>query len=271
MNRSNSCVAMVIAMLATFPSIVMAQAGHRVHLHVSDRWEECAFQLHPSLTQEAWHQFAREAGLVTYFRPLRDAAPMGARKFEISVVQSLIGIDHQDAAWNDTFVHPDSTHWLYEGSGLPVPGLMARAGVTDRLDVGAFFTMNPRSNYGFAGGQVQYNVVQQSSAGVDASVRASMVSLFGPSDLDVTVYGLDLVTSRRFPLFARASLAPYVGVSGYLSSAREKSSVVDLRDEHVAGVHALVGVVARVSVLQVAVEYDAARVQSRTMRVGVGF
>ena len=32
-------------------------------LHVSNRWKECSFQLDPALTQAAWHQFTREAGV----------------------------------------------------------------------------------------------------------------------------------------------------------------------------------------------------------------
>src|SRR3989339_644390 len=44
--------------------------GKNVHLHINPRWSECSFQLDPSLTQEAWRQFTREAGLVVYFRSL---------------------------------------------------------------------------------------------------------------------------------------------------------------------------------------------------------
>src|SRR5688572_25238095 len=94
-------------------SPVLAQSHHHhgagpgVVLHVDSRWEECSFQLDPSLTQAAWHQFAGEAGLVAYFRPLVDARPMGRGAVEVSVLQWQTGIDDADAAWNDTFVHPD--------------------------------------------------------------------------------------------------------------------------------------------------------------------
>lgn len=261
-----------VAALAMWPSPALSQSHHHhLHLHVSDRWEDCAFQLDPGLTREAWRQFTKEAGLVTYFRPLRDAAPMGAGNFELSVVQSVIGIDDHDAAWNDTFVHPDSTHWLYEGSGLNLPGILGRAGVTDRLDVGFYFTKNPRSNYGVAGGQVQYNFIQQVSAGVDASARASLVTLFGPEDVDVTLYSTDLLVSRRYTLLSGFSLAPYAGVSGYLSSAHEKSAVVNLEDARIAGVHAMLGAVAQISILRLAVEYDVASVKSTSLRIGVAF
>src|ERR1043165_6151215 len=107
-----------------------AEAQTQPKLHVNPRWHECSFQIDASLTQQAWHQFSEEAGLVTYFRPLADARPMGRGKFEISVLQWKTGIDAKDAAWNDTFVHPDSTHWLFEGDGLAFPGLTARGGLT---------------------------------------------------------------------------------------------------------------------------------------------
>ena len=98
-------------------------------LHVNPRWKECSFQLDPSLTQSAWRQFTEEAGLVTFFRPLSDARPLGKGRFELSALKWKTNINARDAAWNDTFVHPDSTHWLFEGSGLEFPGLTAGANV----------------------------------------------------------------------------------------------------------------------------------------------
>ena len=272
MNRHAISATAMAAVLAICPSAGRAQKSHGVHLHVNPKWDECSFQLDPALTRQAWRQFTEEAGLVTYFRSLADAAPLGPGNIEISILQSTTRIDDTDSAWNDTFVHPDSTHWLFDGSGLPIPGLMARAGVTERLDVGAYFTRSPGANYGFVGGQVQYNVVQQAAAGFDASARASLVSLFGPEDLDFTVYGLDVVASREFPVYARwVSVSPYVGVSGYLSSAHEKSAVVSLADEQTLGAQAMVGAVVQVSAARIAVEYSAARVRSSTIKVGVAF
>src|SRR5690606_9308765 len=51
------------------------------------------------------------------------------------------------------------------------------------------------------------------------------------ADVGLTVYGLDLIASRRIPLHALVSISPYVGVSGYVSMSDEKSEVVDLRNE----------------------------------------
>ncbi len=264
--------AAMAAVILMIPAAALAQGGHDVQLHINPEWKECAFQLDAALTQQAWHQFTQEAGLVAYFRPLTDARPMGAGNFELAVLQSETGIDDTDSAWNDTFVHPHATHWLYEGSGLAIPNLMARAGVTGRLDVGAYFTKNPNSNYGFYGGQAQYNIVEGRNADWAASARLSFVSLFGPKDLDYTVYGLDVLASKEYPVFARwASVAPYAGVSGYLSSSHEKTAAVTLADENILGVQAMVGAAAQISVARIAVEYNAAKVRSRTVKVGVAF
>jgi hypothetical protein len=271
-----SAVILPLAMaLTAAPSAAQTQGhgsgqGPAPHLHVSSRWKECSFQLDRSLTQAAWRQFAQEAGLVAYFRPLSDAEPMGRGKFELSVLQWETGIDDHDAAWNDTFVHPDSAHWLFEGSGLKFPGLMVRAGVSSKTDVGVYFTRNPNANYGFFGGQVQQNFIGGPNRTWAAAARLSAVSLFGPEDLDVTIIGWDLVASREVPLTTWATVSPYVGVSSYLSMAREKSAVVNLDNEYVGGSQANVGAVLKLSGARLAIEYNAAKVNSISMKVGFG-
>lgn len=247
-----------------------AQTHQDVTLHVNPRWKDCSFQLDPSLTQAAWHQFTREAGIVTYFRALSDAEPMGRGQVELSAMQWKTGIHDSDAAWNDTFVHPDSAHWLFEGDGLKFPGLAVRAGITDRVDGGVYFTKNPNANYGFYGGQMQYAVAEDASRRWALSTRASFVSMFGPEDVAFSVYGVDMVASRRIPLFAKwTSISPYVGGSTYLAHAHEKSAVVNLSDENVLGVQGTVGAAAQLSVARVSAEYGFARVRSMSLKVGV--
>lgn len=239
----------------------------RPQLHVNPRWKECSFQLDPSLTRDAWRQFTREAGLVVYFRPLTDARPMGKGNFEVSVLQWETGIDDADAAWNDTFVHPDSSHWLYEGSGLKFPGLTVRAGVGGKTDIGVYITKNPNANYGFYGAQVQRNLVNRAWA---AAARVSFVSLYGPEDLHFSVVGADFVTSWRKPITGWAAVSPYAGVSTYLTSAREKSSVVDLDAERALGAQATVGAALELGLVRLAAEYNAAAVNSVSLKVGIG-
>ncbi len=271
MSHFNSKTLALALAISVVPSLTYAQADHPV-LHVNPRWKECSIQLDPSLTQAAWRQFTQEAGLVAYFRPLTDARPMGRGKFELSALQWQTSIDDHQSAWNDTFVHPDSAHWLTEESGLAFPGLTLRAGVTDRVDVGGYFTKNPQANYGFYGGQVQYNAVRNNARNWGVAARLSFVSLYGPDDVNLTVFGWDLLASKDYTVSRRwLTISPYAGVSSYLSSSHEKSAAVQLADENVGGSQAMIGAVAKVSVLRIGMEYNTAKVHSRSLKVGVAF
>lgn len=277
LERTATNILVIASTVASIPSAALAQQSHP-ELHINPRWRECSIQLDPSLTQAAWRQFTGEAGVVTYFRPLTDAESMGKGKFELSVLQWKTGIDDHDAAWNDTFVHPDSSHWLFEGSGLEFPGLTVRAGVTDRTDVGVYFTKSPGANYGFYGAQLQRNLVQGAGGaggaggnGWSAAGRVSFVSMYGPEDLDFTVYGLDLVASRKYAVLSRVFLSPYAVASTSLSRSHEKTAAVNLQDENVLGVQATIGAVAQFSMARVAIEYGVAKVPSLSMKVGFGY
>jgi hypothetical protein len=234
-------------------------------LHVDDRWEECAIVLDPSLTQDAWRRFVREMGLVAFFRPLASARPMGTRKVEVGILNWSTRVDPTADAWNDTFVHPDSTHWLFEGDALPIPGLSARAGITDRLDVGAYFTRSIGSNYGLAGAQLQYNLLDDPQRRLAAAARASFVTLFGPEDLGVSVYGLEFLVSRDL-----SALSPYAAVSGYLARGSEHTAKVDLNSESALGVRGTLGLAVSVWVLRLGAEVNLAEVSGYSFKIAFG-
>jgi len=258
MMRATRLPAVTMALsLAAFAPHLHAQV-----LHTNDRWKECAIVLDPSLTQGAWRQFVREAGLVTYIRPLASAKPMGRRTYELALVRTGTRIDDSDPAWNDTFSHPDADHVLFEGDALYIPGLVARVGVTDRVDVGAYFTKSIGANYGFAGGQLQYNLLNDSTRNLAAAGRVSAVRLFGPEDMTMTTYGLDFVVSKDVSRFS-----PYAGVSGYMARGRETTSKVDLDPETVFGAQAMFGVLARVSMVTLGAEFNLAKVSGVSMKV----
>ena len=252
--------AAVLLALTAFAPQASAQ-----HLHTNDRWRECALVLDPHLTQGAWRQFAGELGVVTYFRPMASAAPLGRKHFEVGLLDWGSRIDDEDAAWNDTFSHPDATHHLVKGTTLHIPGLMARVGVTDRLDVGTYLTKAIGANYGFVGGQLQYALLHDTARHVAAAGRLSVVRLYGPEDVRASTYGVDLVVSREFARFA-----PYVGVSGYMARARETTPKVDLDDVSVFGAQATVGVSARLSVMRLGAEFSVARVPTTSVKLAFG-
>lgn len=252
--------------------VAIAQCSLAQELHINPRWSECSFQLDPSLTQKSFKEFAREAALVAYFRPLTDARPLGPKHFEISLLKWATAIDDTKDSWNDTFVHPDSTHWLVEGPRLNIPGVTARIGITKRLDAAVYWTKSPNANYGFWGGQLQYNLLNNPERKWAASVRTSLVSLYGPDDVKFSIYGAEGVVSKEFPIFSdRVTVAPYVGASTFVSNARETSQKVDLQNKTVMGAQAMVGTVLKASVARLAIEYNLARVNTISFKLGVAF
>jgi hypothetical protein len=118
---------------------------------------------------------------------------------------------------------------------------------------------------------VQYNVVHDVERSWAAATRLSFVSMYGPEDLELMVYGADLLASRRYTPSRWAAVSPYVGVSTYLSSSHETTAAVSLSDENVLGVQGMVGAVVEVSKARLAAEYNLARVHSISMKVGVAF
>jgi hypothetical protein len=256
--------------LAATATLFATSAATAQKLHVNPRWKECSFQLDSSLKQSAWHQFTQEAGVAIYFRSLDDARPLGKGKFEVSALQWQSSIDDSKSAWNDTFVHPDSTHWLTEGKGLKIPGLTVRAGIDSKTDVALYATKNPEANYGFIGGQLQRSLIGDATSPWNASARVSMIKMFGPADLSFAVYGAELVASRSLTISRRATLSPYAGVSSYLARAHERTDAVTLSDENVLGAQATAGAELRLFGARIAAEYRAAQVHGLSLKVGFG-
>lgn len=262
----------IVCLYAIVPSTFAQHHHDEPELHVNPKWRECSFQLSENLTPEAWREFTKEAGLVAYFRPIKDARPMGKGHFEISLVQWQTAFDDAKPAWNDTFVHPDSVHWLKESSRLAFPGLTARVGITNKLDAGVFFTKNPGANYGFYGGQLQYNFLNNTEKNWSASARVSFNSIFGPEDLKFTVYGAELVASKEFAVYSDwLSVSPYIGLSTYLSTAKETSERVNLASEQASGGQAMIGTTVKAKFVTIGAEYNIAKLSTVSFRFGVIF
>lgn len=271
MSRFRGSTLFLLAGVAGLPTGAAAQHARDVTLHLSDRWKDCAITLDPALTPEAWHQFVEEGGRLIYFRPLVDARPMGRGNWELAVLRWQTGIDDTDPAWNDTFVHPHSAHWLHEGNGLAFPGLTARVGVSSRVDLGVYFSRNLRSNYGVAGVQMQYAFLRDPGSAWGAAARLNVVSLFGPEDVTLAAVGLDLLASRRVAIGRRVSVTPYLGWSSIASAGRETSAVVSLEDEVAANSQAMAGAVLELAVVRLAAEFTTGSVATRSVKLGVAF
>lgn len=158
------------------------------------------FDLQPGLTKAELKDFAGEVGSVLRFRQLGDPAPLGRGKVDV-------GIQFANTPFNDA-----------------MPRVAARFGVSDRIDFGAWGGFNSASNWGLAGVDTTIALLTQGPGRpVTVSLRPSITSLIGPSEVWVGNASIDLSVTRSFRDFS-----PYAGVATTGSAAIERSKDIDL-------------------------------------------
>lgn len=253
-----------IKIATAFAALCFLSISHAQELHVNHGFRSCSIELDPSLTQSQFHKFTREAAQVFSFKLMSPAEPLGARKFQVGLDYSSTSINDADPAWNNTFSHPHETHYL--GDRIVMPKLFARVGVSDRIDVGFYFTKNPDANYGFMGGEIKYALFAKSEKPVAMAVRTSYATLLGVQDLNYHLWGVDLSASKKIGL-----LTPYLGIGANLGRAIETTSKVNLRSENVLTPRGIVGTQLALSFLRLTAEMDIATVPTFSLRTGFGF
>jgi hypothetical protein len=258
--KSKICSKIAIAFVALcFISITHAQ-----ELHVNHDIKSCSIELDPSLTQSQFHKFTREAAQVFTFKLMSPAEPLGAKKFQVGLDYSTTSINDADPAWNNTFSHPHGEHYL--GDQLAFPKLFARMGVTDRIDVGFYFTKNPEANYGFMGGEIKYALFLKPQKPFAMAVRATYATLLGVEDMNFHLWGVDLSASKKIGI-----LTPYLGIGANLSHAIETTSKVNLHNETVLTPRGIIGTQLSLSFFSLTAEMDVAAVSTFSLRTGFKF
>lgn len=232
--------AVVIGLLLLLPATTLAhgEGGHAADpdLNVDPSLEECSIVFAPDLTQAAFHRFVREFGSVSAFKQASPPTTLGRGGVSLNVELIAFSVEEKSAAWNDTFAHPDAYHEL--GSELKVPKLSLRVGVTDHLDVGAFYSESPGANYGWVGLDVKYGILEQRGGmPVTLAVRGAYTKTLYVADMDMHAATIDVSVGRTF----WNVLTPYVGLGSDAVYARETSDVVDLETEAVVVPRATAG------------------------------
>lgn len=269
--RSTRIIHLLIATIITLTSYNSFAHGNddghkegdpEVILNVNPELNTCDLELSPNLTQDEWKVFTKQFGYVVYLNPMASARPLGTKHFDITLDFKSTFIDQTSGAWNNTFAHPDSTHWL--GDAVIVPALRARMGVSEKVDVGFYFTHS--GLYGFIGGEVKYTFLNDPDKGWAASVRGSFMQELSVKDFNFTNYGVDVSASKTFGPFT-----PYVGVAGTLSHAKEVTEKVNLNNENVLDARLIVGAEFKWKIVNLGVEVDVSELTTLGIKMGVTF
>jgi opacity protein-like surface antigen len=227
---------LVVALLLVSAAPAAAQSSFPP-LHVDPTVDDCSVRFSPILSQGAFRRFVREFGSVSAFKQASSPRALGKGRVLVGIEMMRFTIDDRADAWNDTFTHPDGGHPL--GSTLKFPKLKLRVGVTDDLDVGAFYTRNFEANYGWAGIDGTYRVLtEREGAPVSLAVRGAYTKTLYVTDMDMHALTVDVSVGRRLG----GIVMPYVGVGADGVLARETSDAVNLRRETIVAPHLLAGV-----------------------------
>lgn len=165
------------------------------------------FDLQSGLTKAEFKARTAELGSILRFRQLGDPETLGKGTVVLSVEFANTSIDDR-----------------YDGRSMPYPRVAARIGVGDRVDLGAWGGVDTEADFGLAGIEATIALLRQGpSMPVSLSIRPSITSIIGPSELWVGNASIDVAMSR-----AIGSFTPYVGVATSGSLGIERSSDVKL-------------------------------------------
>ena len=195
--------------------------------------------LRPDLTQRDFEQFAANLASTLRFRQLGDATPLGRGHVDLGVVSA---------------------------STRAFPRILARFGVTDHVDVGAWGGVDRDLSYGIAGIDTTIALMTQGAASpVTVSVRPNFTALID-SGLWAGTLGIDLSISHAF-----GSVSPYAGIGATTSGAVEQSNRVDLDPVSAGHSLAFAGLSYRWRTIVLSAEVEKAQAVSYAFRIGKRF
>lgn len=231
----------VLGFLFTPVNIVSAQSSdHDVSLHVNAELGSCDFDIAPELTQAEWKQATREIGNAIYLNGLRTPAPLGKNHWSLFIDYNTFHVDDESGAWNNTFHHPDSTHYLTgESDRLAVPGLRFQYGITQNWDAGIYYTSAKPfgANYGFLGVETNYAFFRDTTRGFFLGARGSYTCDANIKDFNIFSTGFEITASKRlFNYFY-----PYCSVAANWNHGRIVSNEVSLTNENNLNFHGVAG------------------------------
>jgi hypothetical protein len=206
--------------------------------------------LRPGLTDQQFEALTSDLGAILRFRQLGDNAALGRGNVDVSLQFANARLGDSTRSWSLSF-----------------PRVVARVGVNDRVDIGAWGGVNADSNYGLVGVDTKIALLRQGPARpVSLSVRPSVTSLVGPSDLWVGNASVDLSVSRAF-----GALAPYAGIATTSSLGVEWSKDVDLDPVVDEGSLAYAGLSYRWRSLVVSADVEKGDLVTYGFRIGTRF
>lgn len=251
MRKLLTVIGTVVLVATLVPAPASAQpADTGPQLRVNGNNRGSVLDLPSDLTKDALEALTAELGSVLRFRQAGDPTTLERGKVEVSLQFAHTSFEDSEGTWSTSF-----------------PQMVARFGLGDRVDLGAWGGFNSSADYGVVGVDTKIALMKQGpSRPVSISIRPSFTSLVGPSDFWAGTASLDVSVSRAF-----GAVSPYVGVATSGSLGAELSDEVSVDPVAVDRSVAYAGVSYRWRALVVSAEVEKGTVTSHIVRVGTRF
>ena len=181
-----------------------------------------------ALGQGQFRTLVENVGAATHYKALAPAEPLGLIGFDVALELSVTEIDEEifDIASGGSF---DLSRFL-------LPRLHVHKGLPFGIDLGAFLTTIPDTDFTALGAELRYAFLEGSTLTPAVAVRAHYSLVEGVDELDLNNTGVELTVSKGF-LF----LTPYAGI-GTIRTSGTPNDVAGLSKESVDQEKVYVGV-----------------------------
>jgi opacity protein-like surface antigen len=221
------------------------------------------FTIPSDLGNDTFKSLVKEAGAMVAYRSVAPAEPGGLTGFDIGVAASFVEVDTD--VWDQVFESQDTPGYV------TIPKVHLRKGLPFGIDIGASYSMVPDSNIEVLGGEIQIALMDGSAALPALALRGHYSTLLGVDDLDLEVYGGDVVLSKGLLMFT-----PYIG-AGMLQTKGEYTGNIDelkstLKDQDETTTRFFGGVQIAMALLRITLDAEYAdEVPVYTAKVSLGW
>jgi hypothetical protein len=201
-------------------------------------------------------------GVIASMKSMASAETLGKNHFSIAFEYQMTPVDQHDAAWINTFSHPDDECPL--GDRIKLPMLRAKFGISGKMDVGVLWTTAPGANYGIIGGELKYAILEETSKRPAGAIRLSYSALTGVPDYNIGMGNIDLLISKKI-----AGISLYGGIKESLVIGTETTSKVNLDTKSLLATNGIVGVSYSFWLINTTVEYEISNVNTLSFMIAL--
>ncbi len=172
-----------------------------------------------TLSQAQFKTLSENLGAITSYKAVSPAEPLGMTGIDVALEITATELDSK------VFDLVSTGGW--DLSTIPVPKIHVHKGLPLNLDVGAFITKVPETDFVLWGGEIRYAFVEGGIATPAVAGRLTYSSMEGVDEIELSNTGVELSVSKGF-----AILTPYVRV-GKIFTKSKAVGIASLDEESV--------------------------------------